>query len=65
MGHKFIKKDGTWDMWYAKDQEGVIYRACPKCKFVQPMDSRMVGIFNFKECPRCHAKLDLPKKIKL
>ena len=64
MGHKFVNYDGTWDMWYAKDSKDTVYRACPKCKFVQPMVTQMVGIYNFRECPRCHASLSIPKKIK-
>ncbi len=63
MGHKYIKRDGTWKMQYAFHDTTTIIRTCPCCKFSQPLDARMLGIVDFKTCPKCKALLDIPKKI--
>ena len=69
MGHKYIKRDGTWIMSfkYASDNvvdESTVIRVCPVCKFIQPLDANMLHIIDFSQCPQCHAKLDIPKKMK-
>lgn len=61
MGHKYVKRDGTWQMLYAYCDTSTIIRTCPVCKFSQPLDRRVLHIVDFKQCPKCHAVLDLPK----
>ena len=64
MGHKYIKRDGTWNMSYRFGDTSTIIRMCPKCYFAQPLDANMLGIVDFSQCPKCKAKLDIPKKLK-
>ena len=63
MGHKYIKRDGTWDMSLKYGDSTTIIRACPKCGFAQPLDTRMLNIVDFSKCPKCNARLDIPKKV--
>ena len=63
MGHKYIKRDGTWNMSYRWGDTSTIIRACPKCGFAQPLDARMLHIIDFSKCPKCQARLDIPKKM--
>ena len=63
MGHKYIKRDGTWKMMYRFNDTTTIIRTCPVCQFSQPLDSRVLHIVDFTHCPKCQAILDIPKKI--
>ena len=64
MSHKYIKRDGTWDMSFRYGDTSTVIRVCPKCAFAQPLDANMLGIIDFSKCPQCQARLDLPKTIK-
>lgn len=64
MGHKYIKRDGTWDMSFRYGDTSTVIRVCPKCGFAQPLDANMLGIIDFSKCPQCQARLDIPKTIK-
>lgn len=64
MGHKYVKRDGEWQMMFRYGDSTTVIRTCPKCQFSQPLDTMMLGIINFKNCPKCGARLDLPKKLK-
>ena len=64
MGHKYNRRDGTWQIMFKYCDSTTIIRTCPKCQFNQPLDVRMLEIINFTNCPKCNAKLDLPKNIK-
>ena len=63
MGHKYIKRDGTWKMMYPYSDTTTIIRSCPVCGFSQPVDARVIGLMDFRSCPKCKAVLDIPKKI--
>lgn len=63
MGHKYIKRDGTWKLAYRYCDTTTIIRSCPICSFSQPIDSRVIGLMDFRSCPQCKALLDIPKKI--
>ena len=63
MGHKYNRRDGTWGMHYALHDTTTIIRSCPICKYSQPLDMRALHIVDFSQCPRCKAKLDVPKKM--
>lgn len=62
MGHKYNKRDGTWQMMYRFHDTTTVIRTCPKCGFSQPLDFILLGMVDFSACPKCHAKLDVPKK---
>lgn len=63
MGHKYIKYDGEWNMSFRYGDASTVIRVCPKCQFAQPLDANMLGVVDFSKCPRCQAKLCMPKKI--
>lgn len=63
MGHKYIKRDGVWNMRFYYGDKSTVIRACPKCGFSQPLDASMLHIVDFSKCPECQAKLDIPKKM--
>lgn len=63
MGHKYIKRDGTWKMMYRFNDTTTIIRTCPVCQYSQPLDASAIGLMDFRTCPKCKALLDIPKKI--
>lgn len=63
MSSKYNKRDGTWSMSYALHDTTTIIRSCPVCKFSQPLDVGALAIVDFSHCPKCQAKLDIPKKM--
>ena len=65
MGHKYVKRDGTWNMYFKWCDSTTVIRTCPICEFSQPLDANMLSIIDFSKCPKCQAKLDLPKHIRI
>lgn len=63
MGHKYNKRDGTWHLMYKWADTTTIIRTCPICEYSQPIDARTIGLVDFRACPKCNSKLDIPKKI--
>jgi len=60
---RYNHRDGTWHLMYKWCDTSTIIRTCPICGFSQPIDSRMIGLMDFRTCPKCKAKLDIPKKL--
>lgn len=65
MSHKYNRRDGEWKLLYRYNDSAspTLIRTCPKCGFTQPLSMDFLAIINFKKCPQCQAKLDIPKKI--
>ena len=63
MGHKYNKRDGAWSMHYPYCDTTTVVRTCPICGFMQPLDVMALHIVDFSHCPKCKAKLDVPKKL--
>ena len=63
MGHKYNRRDGTWRFMYRFNDTTTLIRTCPKCNYSQPLDVNLLQFVKFDICPRCKAKLDIPKKI--
>lgn len=62
MSRKYVSYDGEWNMSFRYGDSKVLIRSCPKCNFAQPMDPLMLGVFDFTHCPKCNARLSVPKK---
>ena len=63
MGHKYNRRDGTWQLISSSKGTDLVVRQCPICGFSQPLNAFSLGMAEFSQCPKCRSKLDLPKKI--